>query len=351
MESTLVPLRNVLTLPKVVIIQLIDDVGNLRDIVQLDEALQSNNTLRELWKEAVKDTRPLTFNSRVYTNIESLRWVLKREPDLKNFAVQVPGIEKGLTSLGWAVMKGAVDITEAIVSRNLPPDIRPGEQRGTTGMHKTFSSRLNTMMSLKRKEGWIKKAPIHLAVENNQHEAAKILIKYGADPTIRDGRDWTPLLLALSNGAYESAQVLVEAAPHNCPSLSTADLTSDELFPLHWAAKADRLSLVRMMLNKGADPNAVGACGETPLMSAFYGGNHEVAQLLVEHGSSPHLVGSHGMTMLHWAAVHDKPEAARVLLKAGAKPGVLCHHNETALNKAVTRGNFAVATMLLEGSD
>ena len=44
--------------------------------------------------------------------------MLKREADLKNFELSMPGIG-GMTSLGWVVREGHTDIAEAIVVREL----------------------------------------------------------------------------------------------------------------------------------------------------------------------------------------------------------------------------------------
>jgi len=107
-----------LCLPKAVIISIIDYNGRLVDIVQLDAAMQSSTVLAGPWREAIKGTRPLTFNSRRYTRVEEIRWVLKREADLKNFELSMPGIG-GMTSLGWVVREGHTDIAEAIVVREL----------------------------------------------------------------------------------------------------------------------------------------------------------------------------------------------------------------------------------------
>lgn len=55
--------------------------------------------------------------------------------------------------------------------------------------------------------------------------------------------------------------------------------------PLHSAAAADQTEIARMLLDAGADPNAVQEGGFTPLHAAGQNGNAELASLLLERGA------------------------------------------------------------------
>ena len=54
----------------------------------------------------------------------------------------------------------------------------------------------------------------------------------------------------------------------------------DDLTPLHCAANYNLTDLVRLLLEKGADVNAVNKDGKTPLDLAEENGNKEVVDIL-----------------------------------------------------------------------
>ncbi|ETN42357.1 uncharacterized protein HMPREF1541_01511 [Cyphellophora europaea CBS 101466] len=62
------------------------------------------------------------------------------------------------------------------------------------------------------------------------------------------------------------------------------DSTSQEKTPLHCAAEAGNLGLVRSLLAKGADPEAVDKFGDFPLHYAAFNGHTDVVRLFVEAG-------------------------------------------------------------------
>jgi len=75
--------------------------------------------------------------------------------------------------------------------------------------------------------------------------------------------------------------------------------SSDELYavlcvlqkgftPLHIAAKYGSVPIAKILLSKGASPNAEGKNGLTPLHVATHYNSVEVAQLLLQHKGNPH---------------------------------------------------------------
>jgi hypothetical protein len=96
------------------------------------------------------------------------------------------------------------------------------------------------------------------------------------------------------------------------------------------AARGD-LSMMRLWLYAGTDPNGVveekSMCGNDPrdivgfhhpLHSAAWEGSPEAVRLLLEHGADPNAVGSHGRTPLWFSALGGRPDNARLLLSSGA---------------------------------
>ena len=70
--------------------------------------------------------------------------------------------------------------------------------------------------------------------------------------------------------------------------------------PLHQAAFWGKKIVIQLLLERGADPNAVDSYGRTPLcMAAFHGGK-EIVQLLLNAGGDP----TKGNVMPHYMKLH-----------------------------------------------
>ena len=188
--------------------------------------------------------------------------------------------------------------------------------------------------------GFQKATALHLAALRRQHSAARMLIEQGANLDARDFPDnAAPLHFAAMNGDLEMARLLVDAGAdvngsgddygvgvigwatcfrhlaRGCcclpprsrssaqclvgdsadrpddvrtmitgdPSLLNARMTdnSHRRTPLHHAAAKNRLRSVRLLLELGADPNAIDATGATALTTASQeGADQAVASAL-----------------------------------------------------------------------
>jgi uncharacterized protein len=93
------------------------------------------------------------------------------------------------------------------------------------------------------------------------------------------------------------------------------------------------------LLSVGADAGAVAAHSlVTPLIRASEGGHTEVARLLLARGADPNARDATGRTALAAAAEYGDPELVRVLLQAGADPEHKDAEGRTAAASA--RGPF-----------
>jgi ankyrin repeat protein len=105
--------------------------------------------------------------------------------------------------------------------------------------------------------------------------------------------------------------------------------------------------LVKLLLAKGADPNARNGQGETPLLKAAASGrNTEVIGLLLAAGADPNALDARRQTPLHWAAVYNA-QALPLLLKAGAMPNAANDDGDTPLHHAPTSRDVASAMALV----
>jgi ankyrin repeat protein len=163
--------------------------------------------------------------------------------------------------------------------------------------------------------------PLYTATEAMFLEGAQMLLKYGADPNLSAGRNKeTPFAASLKDGKAHFAQLYLEhgaatdviMANGNTPFIQAMDTGTE-------------LSIVSTMLSVkiGTDVNGKNKHGETALFKAINADRLDLVQLLLERGANPNLPGPKHML---WPAVH-KPEILEMLLANGANlklaPGVL----------------------------
>ncbi len=80
--------------------------------------------------------------------------------------------------------------------------------------------------------------------------------------------------------------------------------------PVHAAATVCDRETMKLLLERGADPNARQQMGFTPFHSAASRGDIEMAKLLVAHGADPHARTDDGKNALDIAEKYDQPAFA-----------------------------------------
>lgn len=85
--------------------------------------------------------------------------------------------------------------------------------------------------------------------------------------------------------------------------------------PLHIAARYGHTEIVRLLVDQGADVNAVAINGFTPLHVCA--NNAQIAELLLAAGAEPSIKDNFGSTVLQSAATYRKRELVDALLKHG----------------------------------
>lgn len=120
--------------------------------------------------------------------------------------------------------------------------------------------------------------PLIYAIRKNNIDSAKFLLEKGADFDKQDKYGWPPLFYALKESKPEVVEFLLEQNPK-------LDLVSfKKTTTLHLAVTAENFSLVKTLIDGGADVMTLNDNGETPLGLAYAKGTHsEIYKYLVTY--------------------------------------------------------------------
>jgi ankyrin repeat protein len=152
-------------------------------------------------------------------------------------------------------------------------------------------------------------------------------------------------------GIFDAAAVGNVAAVRQLLSGDRASIDeggSDGYTALHLAAYFDRLEVARLLLERGADRNAVAQneMRATPLHSAVSARHRDMAGLLLAHGAAPNAVQHGGWTPLHAAARAGDEAIVDMLLLRGADPTRKNDDGLTPIDLAEEGGHGAIAKIL-----
>ncbi len=119
------------------------------------------------------------------------------------------------------------------------------------------------------------------------------------------------------------------------------------------AMNGSDLAVTRYLLDHGVSPSKIGKSGFPPLIFYARGdkGEHpERLQLLLDYGADVNAVGPKGRTALHYAAVVSHLRVIDLLLDHGADTSIRDERGETALDLARAAGKSAAVDLLTRRS-
>jgi ankyrin repeat protein len=217
--------------------------------------------------------------------------------------------KENVTPLGLAVAEGDVVLAALLIERGA--DVNAKFPGGATSLHGVAHAE-NPDSHFKMTELLVangadvnattdreRNTPLHWAALLGNSEVADVLVSNGASVIARDAFGHQPLHNAAVAGSVKVAELLIAGGA----DVSARDEL--ELTPLHWAAAKgrikrvilpdvramippemrsaeDHLSVVTLLLEHGADPNAKARKGRTPLRVAARG---RISRVLEEHGA------------------------------------------------------------------
>ncbi len=158
-------------------------------------------------------------------------------------------------------------------------------------------------------------------------------------------------LLVTGACAQRPETPLTQAAAHNDVAALRALLAAgrkadegDSWTPLIWAARSGSVDAIGVLLDAGADVNLAGSSGDnwdaTPLQHAILERRPAVVRLLLDRGADPKRGAGGNLAPLFLAAGDTDPAILKLLLGHGADPSVEGENGATPLSHAVSAGTF-----------
>jgi ankyrin repeat protein len=192
--------------------------------------------------------------------------------------------------------------------------------------------------------------PLYCAALCGFHDLVeRLIVKYPQHISARAGRYGTPLHATLfEEGHIEVAKLLIERGA------DVNALDEEKWTPLHFASRFGHLDVAKWLLAHGASVNSQKKDGWTPLHSAAYRGHFQIARILLDHKARVNIRDNDGRTPLHRA--FESPESTgqsevvRLLLDHNADLHVGDNSGNSPLHFAAFhwRGSPEVARILLE---
>lgn len=117
------------------------------------------------------------------------------------------------------------------------------------------------------------------------------------------------------------------------------------------SAESGDINQVKTLLDQGADPNSSQDRYYPPLMAAIRPNpSPAIVKLLLDRGANPDKAGYGGYRALHWAAKFGETEIVKILLEHGATPEVTTTegHRYTPIKLAIENGHTTITRMLTD---
>ncbi len=204
----------------------------------------------------------------------------------------------GATPLRLATIEGSASMIDLLLDAGVDADApltpygdTPLMFAARTGKVDAIATLLDRGASIDAAETWGGTTALSWAIAEHHRDAAALLIERGARVN-----DFSRAISGRGRGGAEGR------APGDFDaSGARVGYANGGFTPLHFAAREGELEIAQLLLEAGADVNAIAADGKNPLNLAIYNGHYELAELLIDAGGDVNQPDAEGFTPLFFA--------------------------------------------------
>ncbi len=258
--------------------------------------------------------------------------------------------EDGETALTKAIINGELDMIKLLSEKAV---INLKNQAGETPLTLAIKKKNPKVIDLVCKRGKTAlkndsdQAPLYLAVELGDLFVLQKLIDLGARVDVQsEGK--TPLSKAVEKGDIRVVALLLKNGAN--PSITD----QDGILPLSKAVLSSNLPIAKILLKKSKqgnkDANWKNAIGEPVVQAAIRMKNPGMVQLLLNYGAQANALNYFDNSSLHVAAELGQVEIVKMLLNQGADNNLENMMGETAYDLAKAQDHQQVLTTITEFS-
>ncbi|KAL4921029.1 ankyrin repeat-containing domain protein [Aspergillus aurantiobrunneus] len=261
----------------------------------------------------------------------------------------------GCIALMFAAQSNSTEATAMILERTAQPDAVDSTDQ--SALNYAIEGQKEDTVDLLLKHGL---SPVQennalmRAVRHGNPHIVRSLLNYSVNAETRDHGDIigdTRLTVACRLGNHAMAEVLLNAGsnPETQADHGTTSFPHSRS-PLCIACDGNNPSLVRLLLERGADVEATAQAGQKPLGIAATKRQTDIASLLLAHGANVNApVSNPGLhrTALIIAAQNGHVETAALLLAHNAAVSATDYYGRTALSHAAENGHTETIQLLL----
>lgn len=243
--------------------------------------------------------------------------------------------DDGKKPLHMALEMGQAEVTEILAEREAELDVFT---LAGLGRIKELTELLDDRPALARTTHLKGITPLHYAAVGEHEATVRLLLQRGADINAK-GTVYEQTPLRWTQSADIAKILLSRGADPNAEDMSGGT-------PLHYVASWDHRDMVKVLIHNRARVDARDKKGRTPIFAPCRRGYRDVVALLLSEGADPNVADESGRTPLHEAARWGADEIVELLLAKGARVGAKNREGKTPLDEASEHACEKVVALL-----